>query len=153
VSSTSTTKPPPWDGEPDDDQFVAHGLRCRMKRNASGTWCGYVLIPGHHPMAGLSDSDLYHLDVHGGVTYASSQGDGWVIGFDCNHSSDLSQEEWRRFNENHPFYGDFYIGREYRTHGFAKGETIKLAKQLWDALSPLQQLAHTSTTTGASDET
>jgi hypothetical protein len=49
---------------------------------------------------------------------------------------------------------DYYLDREYRTHGFAKGETIKLAKQLWDALSPLQQLAHTSTTpAGAHDAT
>jgi len=152
VSSTSTTEPPPWAGEPDDDQFVAHGLRCHMRRSYGGSWCGYVLIPGHHPMAGLEDTDLYHLDVHGGVTYASSPlGDGWVIGFDCNHSSDLDQEEWLRYEKKGVV--DYYIGRVYRTHGFAKGETIKLAKQLWDALSPLQQLAHTSTTTGASDET
>jgi len=102
-------------------------------------------------MAGLDDTDLHYLDVHGGVTYASSEGDGWVIGFDCNHSHDLSQEEWHRLNDG--LYGDYYSGREYRTHGFAKGETIKLAKQLWDALSPLQQLAHTSTTTGEHDAT
>ena len=150
MSSISTTEPP-WLGEPDDDQFVAYNLRCHMKRNYGGTWCGYVLIPGDHPMAGCSDSDLYHLDVHGGVTYASSRGDGWIIGFDCNHSSDLSQGEWHRYK--HQGDVDYYLDREYRTHGFAKGETIKLAKQLWDALSPLQQLAHTSTPTGAHDAT
>lgn len=151
VSSTSTTKPP-WLGEPDDDQFVAHGLRCRMKRNSAGVWCGYVTIPHHHPMAGLSYVDLYYLDVHGAVTYTASSEGGWVIGFDCNQSDDLSQAEWHRANTRP--YVNYFKKREYRTHGFAKGETIKLAEQLWDALSPLQQLAHTSTTpAGASDET
>lgn len=47
----------PWDNEPDEATFVAHGLKCAMVRTSMKHWCGYVAIPEGHPWFGLNYSD------------------------------------------------------------------------------------------------
>lgn len=41
-----------WTEEPEQDDFESHGLTCAMRRNHSGSWCGYVGVPPEHPLHG-----------------------------------------------------------------------------------------------------
>jgi hypothetical protein len=43
----------PWENEPDSLDFEADGLRCAMRRNDYGVWCGYVGVAADHPLFGL----------------------------------------------------------------------------------------------------
>lgn len=43
--------------EGDRRDWTAHGLPCRMYRNRSHAWCGYVGVPKDHPWFGKSYSD------------------------------------------------------------------------------------------------
>lgn len=134
----------PWDLEPFDwaaweDEET--GFVCALKRNHSGTWCGYVVLPFDHPIRRYKDGDMgdlqsgnpVWLDVHGGVTFDGpfrlEEADiaGVAVGFDCNHWQDLC-----------PRYTAMSEG-EYRTADYAMGEVRSLARQIADFL-PLEQL-------------
>ncbi len=39
-----------WDSEPDKLDFEAHDLKCAMRRNHMGAWCGYVRVGEDHPL-------------------------------------------------------------------------------------------------------
>lgn len=106
----------PWLLEPDSLEFSHMGYHCTAKRNAMGAWCGYVKLPITHPDYDADYNDLYHIDVHGGLTYSK---DG-EFGFDCAHAGDLN-----------PLV-DFYIDPkddEYRNIGYAVKEIMGLAEQ------------------------
>ncbi len=59
-----------------------------------GHRCGYVGLPENHTLVGkgAGDDDLQNLDVHGGITWASTiskfDDKRWYIGFDCAHHGD-----------------------------------------------------------------
>lgn len=38
-----------WENEPQKGDFKAHGLKCAIRRNGSGAWCGYVGVDKSHP--------------------------------------------------------------------------------------------------------
>ena len=62
-----------------------------------GYRCGYVEVPSNHPYFCKEYTHLGHIDVHGGLTYSSSNlgewlTDSWFLGFDCAHMSDLYDE-------------------------------------------------------------
>ena len=98
----------PWSGEVDKEQFTdeATGLPCLVKRNHSGSLCGYVGVSEGHPWFGKDYGDL-SADVHGGLTFADfcQEGDEahtichvpgpgepdrvYWLGFDCGHAWDL----------------------------------------------------------------
>jgi len=48
----------PWETEPDNLDFEADGLRCVMRRNSFGIWCGYVGVGEDHPWFGLPSNTL-----------------------------------------------------------------------------------------------
>lgn len=87
----------PWDRESADAIEWVHenGLRCYMRRNCFGAWCGYVVPGDGSKFAGM---DSYEADEllgdsrpHGCVTFSgiNQHLDGqWAIGFDCSHSMD-----------------------------------------------------------------
>jgi hypothetical protein len=89
-----------WVEEPDKIEFSHNGFDCIVKRISikepfskeehyfGGHLCGYISIPPNHPFYGKKYSDL-EIDVHGGLTYAEFENDGYWIGFDCGHSEDL----------------------------------------------------------------
>lgn len=108
----------PWADEPDKVQWIdpETGLDCLIVRNPMGALCGYVGVPPGHPWHG-ADYDDVDVDVHGGLTFASSchedapkdmgvchvpapgrPADVWWLGFDCCHSDDVA-----------PMYVDTYI--------------------------------------------
>ena len=64
----------PWENEPDQKGWRAHGLWCTIHRHPYGKHlCGYVDVPPGHPCHGIEDEwggrGLPNLDVHGGVTW------------------------------------------------------------------------------------
>ena len=141
------TEPHDWGSWVDDET----GLVCLIRRNHSGAWCGYVIVPPGHPIfaqSPASDDDAYHddlttgcpvwLDVHGGVTFDGhlrcdpAGVRGHAVGFDCAHSRDVVPR----------YAGDRYFGGssgEYRTTGFAVEQVTALAKQIAE-YQPIAQL-------------
>lgn len=123
----------PWMDEPDRVEFRHAGFPCILHRGGGGAWCGYVGLPPGHAAHGKNYSDV-DVDVHCGLTYGQSCGgaichvpapgepdDLWWLGFDCSHLFD-----WR------PVDGDEYGDPRgsYKTVGYAKRETERLAEQL-----------------------
>lgn len=138
--------PGPWQDEPDKEQWAdeATGYACLLKRNRSGSLCGYVGVPDGHPWHGRGyDSVEPYPDVHGGLTYADlcQEGDEgetichvaapgepeplWWLGFDCAHAWDLMPAH--RFG----FDGD----NTYRTAEYVKAQCAGLAAQAADVAS------------------
>lgn len=145
----------PWQGEPDKVQFEAHGLACLLHRGPGGHWCGYVGLPEGHPSFEVGCDDVKPLnpvpdsegewpDVHGGLTYSRfcaetddeshgichlpDEGEPhrvWWVGFDCAHSGDLSPKYAHRYADE-----SWHRGDVYRTIGYVRNETIRLAAQL-----------------------
>lgn len=138
--------PGEWDGEPDKAQWTdpETGLPClAVRHDRSGHWCGYVGVPGDHPILSApatdwGDNAVQELPCHGGVTYGPSpcQEDAergvchltsdptdfepahW-IGFDCAHSGDVSPGTRR--------YSAFRMGESYRPLAYVKRECAGLA--------------------------
>jgi len=54
--------------------------------------CGYVGLPEEHQLhnKGYDEEGFPDLDIHGGITFADSFGEGnlWFLGFDCAHMGD-----------------------------------------------------------------
>jgi hypothetical protein len=48
----------PWENEPDEVIFRAHGLACVMKRSPLRHWCGYVGVKPSHPLYGVDFQDV-----------------------------------------------------------------------------------------------
>jgi hypothetical protein len=125
----------PWENEPDQKGWEAHGLPCAIRRNeCRGHLCGYVGVPKTHPLHGVSYREP-EVDVHGGLTYSEIKADArlpkgyWWFGFDCDHGGDLAP----RAVEKYPALGN---ERDiYRDFAYVTKETERLAKQLaaWGA--------------------
>lgn len=141
----------PWDQEPDKIQWPDHatGFPCLAVRHSDrGHWCGYVAVPGEHPLFG-KNYEAPDVEVHGGcLTYAracdasKSEAEGichvpgpgesdhvWWFGFDCAHAWDYSPYEMKLSNERG---FPFTIGREasYKTLEYVKQQCKELAAQL-----------------------
>jgi hypothetical protein len=133
----------PWSLEPFDFGTwvdAQSGYTCAIKRNSSGSWCGYVYAGDDHPINteghNLEHGEPVWLDVHGGVTWHREMEvpdvnvSGKAVGFDCAHHGDMSPRD--------SLYGRGY--GEYRTASFAIAEVRSLAKQIAE-FRPIQQLA------------
>lgn len=71
-------KPGPWDDEPDEHRWKAHGLRCKIVRcPGPGHLCGYVEARGNPFRHSHLPDNYFPEDITGG-------GPDW-LGFDCNH--------------------------------------------------------------------
>lgn len=112
-------------GEEDNYNWTDNktGLKCHMKRNARGAWCGYVGLPKTHKFFEMSyqelgESDIW-LSVHGGLTYSGwiTASPYWWLGFDCAHMDDLMPK----------MPG---IGGTYRNVDYVKAQCAQLAYQL-----------------------
>lgn len=144
----------PWDDEPDKVQWVdeATDLDCLAVRNSMGVWCGYVGVPPCHPAHGADYTDL-DVDVHGGLTFASScneeaedEGHGichvplpgreanvWWLGFDCGHVGFDVIPAFLKHDVNLPKSGRF--ASVYRNLDYVKAECASLAAQLLGEVS------------------
>jgi hypothetical protein len=150
----------PWQSEPDKKQWTDQGtgLPCLIVRNGLGALCGYVGVSEGHPLFGLDYSDCYenpegegaHLDVHGGLTYASfcmEEGEEshrichlvepgendrvWWLGFDTAHAGDLSPRTIDLYRD-HGYFDKMHdeYGYTYKTIEYVEAECAKLAAQL-----------------------
>ena len=108
-------------------------FHCSIVRNPrSGHLCGYVKLTTDNDFFGKEYDDI-PLSCHGGLTYASEEGDKWVIGFDCAHYGDL-----------HPFYSDTEIYGNtgtYRDMEFVTRECESICEQISEK-SKAQKRAH-----------
>ena len=119
----------PWDSEPDEAHWEAHGLSCRIYRcckETSGHLCGYVGVPKSHPFYDrfYAELDDVGLDVHGGITFSGEMRYGlglWWFGFDCAHSNDRSPIQCGRWRDAVGTYRDFR---------WVRRETERLAEQI-----------------------
>lgn len=61
--------------------------------------CGYVVLPGDHPLNGEHYDDLNDvIDVHQGLTFSDNgENNTWIIGFDCNHLGDGDKENTEEY--------------------------------------------------------
>jgi hypothetical protein len=123
-----------WDNEPDLIDFVtAAGYPARMRRHGmTGTWCGYVGVPGMHPAWGArmeDDGPADGLEVHGGVTYAGRawwrpNDRRWWFGFDTAHGFDFMppmMKHWPR---------EVWREMKYRDAAYVREQLEQLAAQL-----------------------
>jgi hypothetical protein len=127
----------PWESEPDRLEWRAHGLACLIVRNGLGTLCGYVGVPRQHPWYGAGLEAIEdRVSVHGGLTYSAPCRDHichsdptpvhW-FGFDCSHYGDLIPGKGA-LSALFPF--PTLDDGTYRTIGYVKAETERLARQL-----------------------
>jgi len=98
-------------------------FECLIRRVIrSGHLCGYVTLTPDNDYFGLEYHEI-PVDCHGGLTYASDEGDNWVIGFDCAHYGDCQ-----------PFYNEveWYSGRNavYRDMEFVSRECESICEQI-----------------------
>jgi hypothetical protein len=83
-----------WSDEPDKFEMTYKGFKCNGRRNVVGAWCGYVAVPVdgiyYKNVVENHDYDSVPIDVHGGVTYGSTNDEEGLhyIGFDCAHYND-----------------------------------------------------------------
>jgi len=73
-------------------EFEHCGYPCEVRMTHLFHRCGYVKVPKGHPAygKGWNDDIIDMLSVHGGVTYAADEEDGyWTLGFDCAHMGDM----------------------------------------------------------------
>lgn len=131
--------PGPWHDEPDHEEFRSpDDVPCILHRGPLGAWCGYVAVAPGHPWHG-KEYDSVAAEAHGGLTYADScQGDichvpkdgesddVWWVGFDCNHSSDLSLYDIADGSTEGERFGRL---DSYKRVGYARAQTLALAEQ------------------------
>ena len=117
--------PGPWDREEiDEGTFTWKGYLCRVSRNGSGNWCGYVRLPKGSRITMEQAESAF--EVHGGVTYCRREEDKHLwVGFDCGHAGDIIPAFTNLKN-----YGGGYF---YRTMGYTINEIKKLVKQIQNA--------------------
>lgn len=131
--------PGPWDGEPDEKDWVHEGYKCAATRSWAGSWHGSVRIPGGHPLHGkpYDDPGILDLDVHGGISFAEDcDKHGYLIGFDCMHSRDYVPKVIAQlkacdptFIERQAFF-EFYDPAHYKTLAFVIAQCEALVEQL-----------------------
>ena len=116
----------PWDNEPDAKDWEHSGYNCAIRRNDSGSWCGYVEVPKTSILFGKNEEEVYefNFEIHGGLTYVGSWSeDGWWLGFDCAHYKDLIPI-MRKYSDV------VFEGFIYRDIDYAISETNSLAEQI-----------------------
>jgi hypothetical protein len=112
--------------EGDQKEWNYKDFKCKIIRNSLKSLCGYIYLEKEDLFYNKDYNDI-PVDVHGGLTYASTEGDYWVIGFDCSHSGDLSP---------YLLETDFSYGwlkqnmGIYRDMGYVKRECERLADQI-----------------------
>jgi len=132
----------PWHGEPDHLEFRSpEGIPCILHRSSLGAWCGYVGVSPGHPWHGKDYGDINepYPDVHGGLTYAErcrgavchvarpgESDDVWWLGFDCNHSGDLSLYD---VSEGRTDGIRFSSMESYKTINYVREQALSLAAQ------------------------
>jgi hypothetical protein len=96
-------------------------FKCYIRRNGSGAWCGYTVIPKYFP---IDFEKELNINCHGSLTYQQVDDEGnLVIGFDCAHHGDLLP---KYLTMGLPVSGT------YRDMNFATSEVNYMVKQILD---------------------
>lgn len=124
--------------EGDYKEFYVKGIKCVIRRHESlKTLMGYVYLTKHFDEWG-KDYDRLEITCHGGLTYSDTEGEYWVIGFDCAHSQDLVPSMSIHSTDN-----IFWQGT-YRDMEYVESELRNIIEQLdcklWDRQNKLDKL-------------
>lgn len=82
---------------PDVRRWTHRGLTCMVRAGPSelGFFNGYVAVGPEHPWY-RRHYDKVEVEIHGGLTYAWLEPDGWTFGFDTGHAFDIwPGQRWR----------------------------------------------------------
>jgi len=108
-------------------------FECIIRRNTrGGHLCGYVTLTPDNDFFG-KDYDNIPVHCHGGLTYASDEGDKWVIGFDCAHYGDL-QPFW----SNQEIYGS---NGTYKDMDYVSKECESICEQISEKSKYIRRVA------------
>jgi hypothetical protein len=76
-------------------EWTAYGLKCVVVQAREARHrCGYVRIPPSHVDYNKEHDNIVDVNIHGGLTFSQLEdcieedGQGYWVGFDCNHSQD-----------------------------------------------------------------
>jgi hypothetical protein len=151
----------PWLNEPDIVVFRYKGLRCRVIRifvsqpegMFGGHLCAYVCLPRAHPAHGKDYSEL-DVEVHGGLTHSAYDAHGrWILGFDCAHYCDIVPSvrlAYEKFASEFVVLAAFRaLQSSYKTVSFVVDQTKKLADQLFQLSSAVEQRPVKATVLGS----
>ncbi len=129
-----------WVNEKDEITFLYREYECRIirvfyenRKVFGGHLCGYIKIPENHKFYAKHYDDI-DLSVHGGLTYSAMEENGFWIGFDCAHFSDItpSSKELDSIFSSEEFYQKNNFKLEYRNVNFVIEEIKKMVNQLYD---------------------
>ena len=148
----------PWNDEPWDLALWIEPeteLACFAKRNLSGAWCGYVIIPATLPAYRLeTDEHMFLWDCHGGITYTGQLNTekfnfmAYAVGFDCAHFGDASPKDAFYESLVHASLGGRKppsgIRSNYKNFSYVVNEAVRLARQIGE-YGQLEQLAIAAT--------
>lgn len=84
---------------PDVRRWTHRGLTCMIRAGPKelGFFNGYVAVGPEHPWYRKYRDDAA-VEIHGGLTYAALEPDGWVFGFDTGHAFDVwpgVEQKWK----------------------------------------------------------
>ena len=90
--------------EGDSLDFTHCDFRCQLRRHLElKHWCAYILLTKDCKLhkCYLDESGIFNssipIEVHGGWTYDSLEGDIYKIGFDCAHWTDINSLSFKGF--------------------------------------------------------
>lgn len=110
--------------EPDRYETTFRGRKIIVMRGPLGHWCGYAEVSSedlaneiYANEMGFEETNIDHIDVHGGITFGGIIDGKPFVGFDCAHLGDAVPSAGLR-------------GGVYRDMQFALREAMLLACQL-----------------------
>lgn len=112
-------------------RWTHRGLTCMVRAGPKelGFFNGYVAVPPEHPWYRKHYADV-SVEIHGGLTYAELEPDGWTFGFDTGHAFDVwpgtPVPAWR-VGQNHEEWNNMW------SMELLEAEVQRLAEQLAEA--------------------
>lgn len=123
---------------PYNEEFIIDEFPYSIVRNGSGVLCGYVGLDKEHSFYKVEYSELYHLRVHGSLTFSDFRtsknpefNNKWWLGFDCGHLTDYVPYPLGRNNSDIGLAKSISGNpNNYRNVEYVKKEIKKLIQQL-----------------------
>lgn len=107
-----------WKTEPNEYKFEHRGVLCQILRHPELLHlCGYIRVPDGHPWDKMDYDECdreYNTGVHGGLTYAHREDDGYWIGFDCAHAGDYCPGMYLQTRPASGYKNMAYVTREIK---------------------------------------
>jgi hypothetical protein len=103
------------------------GLPYIIMNNGLQFRCGYVRLQLDHPWVAQEVGEI-EVDVHGGLTWAERDEDGYWIGFDCAHAGDAPDRSLLKRGSDYAWPSFTGLGT-VKNQEYVKAELEKLCEQ------------------------